>query len=131
MPIALAALAWLLVMTGINGNYSAVGSQFETDVFNNGKSGGFINFMAGILGIAIFFRVIGLPTVGRAFLILALLVFILQNPNVLTALESIGGGSSTPTASGSTAPTTPTAGGSAPIASAPINTPTGNGNIAA
>jgi hypothetical protein len=102
MPIALVAAAWLLVMTGINGDESAVGQQFETDVFGSGGSGGFLNFLAGILGIAIFFRVIGMPTVGRAFLILALIVFILQNPNVLTAFENIGSSTSTSTtASGS------------------------------
>lgn len=112
MPIALVAAAWLLIMTGINGNEAAVGSEFQKDVFGSGGSGGFFNFAAGILGIAIFFRVIGLPTVGRTFLVLVLLVFILQNENVLTVLENIGGASTaantpaaTPTVAGNSATT--------------------------
>lgn len=112
MPIALVAAAWLLIMTGINGDETAVGQRFQTDVFGSGGSGGFLNFLAGILGIAIFFRVIGLPTVGRAFLVLVILVFVLQNPNVLTALENIGGSAtatntpaSSPTVAGNSATT--------------------------
>jgi hypothetical protein len=90
MPLALVALAWLLLMTGINGNYTAVGNQFETDVLNNGQGGGFFQFMAGLLGIAVFFRVIGMPNAGRVFLILVLIVFMLENANVLTALQNVG-----------------------------------------
>lgn len=91
MPLALLAASWLLLMTGINGNYAEVGAQFETDVLNNGQGGGFLAFMAGLVSISVFFRVIGLPNAGRVFLILVLVVFLLQNENVLTALQNIGG----------------------------------------
>lgn len=111
MPIALIAMAWLLIMTGINGNYSTVGNQFETDVIGSGGSGGFLDFAAGILGIAIFFRVIGLPSVGRVFLILALLAFILRTPNILSLIET-GITGSTATANSATTTAAPAATGS-------------------
>jgi hypothetical protein len=98
MPLALIAIAWLAIMTGINGNYADVGKQFESDVLNNGQGGGFLSFMAGLVSIAVFFRVIGLPNAGRVFLILVIVVFLLENANVLTALQSIGG-SAAPSAS--------------------------------
>jgi hypothetical protein len=96
MPLALVAFAWLAVMTGINGNYAQVGQQFESDVLNNGQGGGFLAFMSVLLGIAIFFRLIGLPNAGRVFLILVLVVFLLENANVLTALQNLGGTAAAP-----------------------------------
>lgn len=99
MPLALIAIAWLIIMTGINGNYTAVGTAFEQDVLNNGQGGGFLSFLAGIVGIAVFFRVIDMPNAGRVFLVLVILVFVMRNAGVLTALENIGGAPTTAAAS--------------------------------
>ncbi len=90
MPLALALLAWVLVMTGIRGNYADVGKQFEDDVVGNppAASGSFLGFVIGITGIAVFFRLIGAPEAGKVFLGLVLLVFLMQNASVFTALSS-------------------------------------------
>lgn len=99
MPLALVTLAAFLILVGIKGNYAKVGSQFQQDVMGQG---GYFQFLAGILGIAIFFRLIGMPNAGRVFLILVILVYLMQNKNVLSALENLSSnssGSSTPTAS--------------------------------
>lgn len=110
MPLALVALAWILVMTGIRGDYTAVGAAFQQDVIGTGKSG-FLSWMIGIVGIAVFFRLIGLPGAGKVFMILVIVVFLLQNnAAVLANLESIGGGASSPTASTSSAGTASTSG---------------------
>src|SRR5271166_6466535 len=85
MPLALVILAAFLIMTGITGNYAKVGAQFQSDVMGQG---GFISFMEGIIGIAIFFRVIGMPNAGRVFLILVIGVYLLSNQGVLTALQT-------------------------------------------
>lgn len=99
MPIAFLAVAWLLVMTGIRGDYKDVGAAFSQDVIGANGQGGFIQFGAGLIGIAVFFRLIGAPNAGKVFLGLVILVFMIQNPNILTALQSIG---STSTASAGT-----------------------------
>jgi len=97
MPLALAIIAWVLVMTGIRGNYANVGKQFEADVVGNppATSGSFLGFLVGIIGIAVFFRLIGAPEAGKVFLGLVLLVFLMQNANVFSALSSATSGSST------------------------------------
>lgn len=96
MPLALIVVAWILIMTGIRGDYAALGQSFSTDVMSKG---GFFNFGVGIVGIAAFFRLIGLPNAGRAFLILVIVAYLLQNQNVLTALEQVAA----PSASGNAA----------------------------
>lgn len=96
MPLALVTLAAFLILVGIKGNYAQVGSQFQQDVMGQG---GYFQFLAGILGIAIFFRLIGMPNAGRVFLILVILVYLMQNKNVLSALENLSASSgSTPSA---------------------------------
>src|SRR5271165_7252933 len=102
MPLALIVAAWILVMTGIRGNYTDLGKQFQSDVMSQG---GFFNFLVGIIGIAIFFRLIGMPNAGRAFLILVILAFLLQNANVLTTLESIAAPAAATPAPNSVPPT--------------------------
>lgn len=142
MPFALAAIAALLVITGIKGNYAAVGNQFNTDFMGANGTGGFFSFALGITGIAVFFRVLQMPQVGEAFLGLVILVFIFQNPNVLTAVQSAIGGTTTtaaattPAAGTNTgaAQTSSTLAGSNPAAgnSTPLTTPaagTGSGGI--
>lgn len=109
MPLALITIAALLIMTGINGNYQAVGKQFEQDVMGGGQGGGFVSFMVGIIGIATFFRVIGMPNAGKVFISLVIIVFLLKNANLLTAIENLAGGTATGAA---------TAPGSAPAAPA-------------
>lgn len=120
MPLAFLALAWLAVMTGINGNYADVSAAFKQDVTGTG-TGGFISFAAGIIGIAVFFRLIGLPSAGKVFLFLVILVFVIENNSqLLPALESIGSGSAA-TASATPA-TTGTAGTVATATGAPAST---------
>ena len=87
MPLALVVLAAFLILTGVKGNYAEVGQQFDTDVAGQG---GFFSFLVGILGIAILFRLIGLPNAGKAFLTLVIVVYLLQNANVLKALQNLG-----------------------------------------
>lgn len=125
MPLAFLALAWLAVMTGINGNYSDVSAAFKQDVTGGtAGQGGFIAFAAGIIGIAVFFRLIGLPNAGKVFLFLVILVFVIENNSqLLPALEAIGGGG---TASASPAATTGAAGTTATGAGAPATTGTGS-----
>lgn len=77
-------------MTAINGEYANVGAAFEQDVMGNGQGGGFLSFIVGIVGIAAFFRLIGMPNAGKVFIVLVILAYLLKNANVLTALESIG-----------------------------------------
>lgn len=117
MPLAMVALAWLLIMTGINGNFAQVGNQFQTDVMGGGQGGGFLNFIVGIIGIAVFFRIIGMPNAGKVFMGLVLLVFILQNENVLTTLENLGSTAAASTTSTGTAGTASTAASAAPSVS--------------
>jgi len=114
MPLAFVALAWLLVMTGVNGNYADLSAAFKQDVSGAGGQGGFLAFGAGVISIAVFFRLIGMPNAGKVFLFLVILVFVIENNSaILPALESIGGGSAAPatgtpstTATGSGAPST-------------------------
>ena len=91
MPLALVTIAVFLILVGIKGNYKDVGQQFESDFMGQG---GFFNFLVGIVGIAIFFRLLGLPNAGRVFLILVLLVYFMQNQNVLKAFQNLSAGSS-------------------------------------
>jgi hypothetical protein len=97
MPLALIILAAFLILTGIKGNYAAVGTQFENDVMG---SGGFLEFFIGIVGIAAFFRLIDMPNAGKVFLILVLLAYFLENQSVLTSLESLGASMGSTTTTG-------------------------------
>lgn len=111
MPLAFLALAWLAVMTGINGNYSDVSNAFKQDVTGASGQGGFITFAAGIIGIAVFFRLIGLPSAGKVFLFLVILVFVIENNSqLLPALESIGSSNSSATPATATTPASTTTG---------------------
>lgn len=130
MPLALVILAYLAVVTGLTGRWSTVGAQFETDVMGSNGQGGFLQFLVGIIGIAIFFRVVDMPNAGRVFMGLVIIVFLLQNANVLTTLENIVGTSTTATTSpGATAASGAVA--QAPAANAapssPTTTPSGGG----
>src|SRR5208282_3605979 len=128
MALALVAIAWLLVMTGINGNYTAVGNQMQADF------PGFVNYLAGIIGIAVFFRLIDMPNAGRVFLILVLVAFLMQNTNVLTQLESVTGTAANASGSGTnaTSANAATATSATGTAATPLTTPapgTGTGGI--
>jgi hypothetical protein len=118
MPLALVIIAWVLIMTGIKGNYSQVGQQFQADVIGNG-TGGFLSFMFGIVGIAAFFRILDLPGAGKVFLGLVLLVYLLQNESVLTTLQTVLASAAPSTA----APAATTTGATTPAPSA-SSTPT-------
>ena len=93
MPLALIFVAAMLIIIGIRGNYAAVGAQAEADIID--PKTGYIQFLIGIIGIGAFFRLIGMPNAGKVFLGLVLLAWIMQNKNVITALQNV-----TPTASG-------------------------------
>ena len=124
MALALVAIAWLLVMTGINGNYTAVGNQMQADF------PGFVNYLAGLIGIAVFFRLIDMPNAGRVFLILVLVAFLMQNTSVLTQLEAIGNGTAANSANASAGSAQATSANAAAATSAtgnatPLTTPAG------
>ena len=89
MPLALVVIAVLLALIGIKGNYAEVGAQFESDVMPTGGKGGFLQWMIGITGVAMLFRLIGMPRAGQVFIVLVILAWIMQNKNVLTALQNV------------------------------------------
>jgi hypothetical protein len=114
MPLALVIIGGFLVLTGIEGNYPDVGAAFNQDVLGQGQTGGgFFQFLVGILGIAVFFRLIGMPNAGRIFLVLVLLVYIMENPKVISALESVGPGGSATTGTTGGAAASPGSGAAA------------------
>jgi len=120
MPLALIALAAMLFIIGVTGNYATAGALVEDDVMGN-PGPGFLQFMIGIIGIGAFFRLIGMPNAGRVFLILVILVYLMKNTNAITALENVTAAAST----GSGSSTTPSTGsGQAPVGS------TGSGQAA-
>lgn len=134
MPLAFLAIAWLTLMTGINGNYTAVGQQMQADF------PGFVGFLAGLIGIALFFRLIDMPNAGRVFLILVLVVYLMEHAGVLTALESLGANAANATAtsanSGSSAATSSgnaaaaaTSGAAGTSDATPLTTPANSGAI--
>jgi len=92
MPLALIVLAAFLIMTGITGQYAQVGQQFNDDVIGQGGQGGFLSYLEGIIGISIFFRIIGMPNAGRIFLILVIVAYLIANQGVLAALQSFASG---------------------------------------
>src|SRR5271166_6634565 len=116
MPLALVALAVMLFIIGVTGNYGTAGALVEDDVMGN-PGPGFLQFMIGIIGIGAFFRLIGMPNAGRVFLVLVILVYLMKNTNTITALENVAAGSSASASSGSgQAPSSGSAG-------APLNLP--------
>src|SRR5208282_5097297 len=100
MPLALVALAAILFIIGVTGNYATAGALVEDDVLGN-PGPGFLQFMIGIIGIGAFFRLIGMPNAGRVFLVLVILVYLMKNTNTITALENVAAGSSASASSGS------------------------------
>jgi hypothetical protein len=121
MPLALLAIGALLVLIGLTGKESQLGDAFNQDVMGQG---GFLQFAIGLAGIAIFFRLLGMPNAGRFFLVLVLLVFLLQNSNVLTMLENVAAGSQTPGTGTATPGSSPGATpGSSTVAQAPGSSP--------
>src|SRR5271166_231117 len=113
MPLALVALAAMLFIIGVTGNYGTAGALVEDDVMGS-PGPGFLQFMIGIIGIGAFFRLLGMPNAGRVFLILVILVYLMKNSNVITALENVTAAAST----GSGSSTTPSTGsGQAPVGS--------------
>ena len=90
MPLALLIIGALLVMAGITGNFAALGTRFDDDVLGGDGSKSFLQFAVGIAGIAIFFRLLGIPNAGRFFIVLVILVYLMQNSNVLNSLSNIG-----------------------------------------
>src|SRR5271166_3938424 len=100
MPLALVALAAMLFIIGVTGNYATAGALVEDDVLGN-PGPGFLQFMIGIIGIGAFFRLIGMPNAGRVFLMLVILVYLMKNTNTIAALENVAAGSSTSPSTGS------------------------------
>ena len=119
MPLALVALAAMLFIIGVTGNYDKAGALVEDDVMGT-PGPGFLQFMIGIIGIGAFFRLIGMPNAGRVFLILVILVYLMKNSNVITALENVTAATSGSGSSPSAAAAAPTAAGVATVAGAPL-----------
>lgn len=88
MPLALAALAVLLILTAIKGNYPAVGKQFNTTFFGANGQAGFLLWFGSLLGLAFLFRIVRAPKAGELFIALLLAVYFLQNQGVLTNIEN-------------------------------------------
>ena len=139
MPLLLIVIGSLLIITGVNGQYAALGANFEQDVLGQGQTGGgFLNFMVGLTGLAVVFRLLDMPTAGKIFITLVLIVFIMENQGVLTALENIGqtaaaGPASSATGSSGVASSAPGLSPSQPAAgtsnATPLTTPAGSGGI--
>src|SRR5271166_4411949 len=125
MPLALVALAAMLFIIGVTGNYDKAGALVEDDVMGT-PGPGFLQFMIGIIGIGAFFRLIGMPNAGRVFLILVILVYLMKNTNAITALENVTAAASTGSGTGSS-----TGSGQAPVASTPSVPSTGSGQVGA
>lgn len=111
MPLFLAIIGILAVITAIKGNASAVGTQFNTTFFGSTSQTGFIVWFGSILGIALIFRIIQAPKAGELFIALLILVYFLDNNGVLgnieTSLQSVNASSSS---SGSSSSSTTNAG---------------------
>ena len=119
MPLALVALAAMLFIIGVTGNYGTAGALVEDDVMGN-PGPGFLQFMIGIIGIGAFFRLLGMPNAGRVFLILVILVYLMKNSNVITALENVSNTATSTGSSPSSAAAAPAAAGVATTAGAPL-----------
>lgn len=115
MPLALIIVAALVFLTGIKGNYAAVGAQFDTTFFGGAPTGnaaaspGFLAWFGAIFGISILFRVIGAPRAGELFLTLLILVYFIEHDSVLAEIQSAIAGLATsnspaPAASASATP---------------------------
>lgn len=105
MPLALIIVAILLAITGIKGNYQAVGQQFQTTFFTGDQGqAGFASWLGAILGLAIIFRLIQAPGAGKLFISLVLLAFLLNHAGQLQQVEKMAASLATPP----TPPTTPT-----------------------
>jgi|SRR5271166_346745 len=129
MPLALVALAAMLFVIGITGNYATAGALVEDDVMGN-PGPGFLQFMIGIVGIGAFFRLIGMPNAGRFFLILVILVYLMKNTNAIKALENVSAattsaGSSTSSAASATSTTAASPGAPLSLPGAVPATPVG------
>ena len=85
MPLAFLIIAILAGTVAIKGNWQQVGAQAQSD-------SGFIQFIIGIIAIAVFFRLIEMPNAGRIFIILVIGAYLLQNSNVLTQLQNLSTG---------------------------------------
>ncbi len=121
MPLALIAIAIMLFIAGVTGNYAQVGTQFQNDVMGADGKGSFLQFMIGIIGIGAFFRLIGMPNAGRFFLVLVLIVYLMKNSNAITALENVTSG--TPATGTGTSPATAATPSAAASPGAPLGLP--------
>lgn len=102
MPLALAILGVLVLVTAVKGNYAAVGQEFNTTFFGSGSGSGFLVWFGSVLGIAILFRLIQAPKAGEMFIALLIIVYFLQHDNILSTIEtSIQSAGATGTTTGS------------------------------
>jgi hypothetical protein len=115
MPIALIVAAILLAITGIKGNYQAVGTQFQTTFFGGADGqAGFAAWLGAIFGLAIIFRLIQAPGAGKLFISLVLLAFMLNHVQALKGIEGALKGATTPPT-----PATPATPAQVPVAPGP------------
>src|SRR5271166_3963602 len=119
MPLALVALAAMLVIIGVTGNYDTAGPLVEDDIMGH-PGPGFLQFMIGIIGIGAFFRLIGMPNAGRVFLILVILVYLMKDNKALTALENVSNTATSTSPSSPSAAAAPAAAGVSTTAGAPL-----------
>jgi hypothetical protein len=128
MPLALVVIAVFVILTGLKGNFSAVGTQFTADIMG---PQGFLSFLVGIIGIAVFFRLIDMPNAGRAFVTLVIVVFLLQNSSVITTLQNLGTTASTTSTGEAVATGTAATGAPGPVTAPAQQTPAGSAAAAA
>lgn len=113
MPIALIIVAAILFIVGVRGNYQDAGQLLNDTFYGSNGQSGFLGWFGSIVGLAVLFRVIGAPRAGELFIALLLVVFVLQNPGVLAAIESA-------IQTGSQAPAQSTAGGNSATPVQPV-----------
>lgn len=121
MPLALMAIAIILIVTGIKGNQNDVAKQFETDF--TGATGFFV-WIGAILLLGVTGRILNLPQAAKMLTTLIIAVFLISQNGVFTKLAQglsqaqapapadptkVGSESSVPGASGGGA--TPSSGG--------------------
>lgn len=96
MGVALIIIAVVIATAVINDKLGELGSLVKSDLFGSGSDKGFIIWIAAILILGSFLRVLDMPEAGRALVILIVLAFLLGHadiPNqILSAVEGAGSG---------------------------------------
>jgi hypothetical protein len=89
MPIFVLFLATIFGLAALNGTVGTLFKQASGDLFGDGKNKGFLIWAAAIIVIATAMRAIDLPDVGKAFVVLLIVVFLLGSQEKGTDVLSL------------------------------------------